>query len=238
MPKLSVVIPTLNEEENPYFIKILESLSGHEEIEVIVSDGGSMDNTFHFCSKFNIKYLSNKTTSRAERINIGIRESSSEMILLQHPRSLISKEGVEYLHQHVTDLSWGGFLHSFDLEHPILKFTSWYSNHIRGGLSGILYLDHCIFLKKSMAISIGELPLVDIFEDTILSHQLLKKFGKPKILPHKVTTSAVRFKTNGIFRQSIMNQYLKIKFHLGANHHQMNKLYEQNTGLNSKYDNE
>ena len=68
MPKLSIVIPTLNEEENPYFIKILESLLEHEEMEVIVSDGGSVDNTSHICSKFNIKYLSNKTTSRAERM--------------------------------------------------------------------------------------------------------------------------------------------------------------------------
>ena len=238
MPKLSVVIPTLNEKENPYFLKILESWLGHEEIEVIVSDGGSVDDTFSCCSRFNVKYLSNKTTSRAERINLGIRESSSEMILLQHPRSLVSKEGIKYLLQNATILSWGGFLHSFDLEHPLLKFTSWYSNRVRGSLSGILYLDHCIFLKKTMALSIGDLPSVDIFEDTILSQKLLKKFGKPKILPHKVTTSAVRFRTNGIFKQSLMNQYLKVKFYLGADHRQMNILYERNTGLNSKYDNE
>ncbi len=97
MPKLSVIIPTLNEEENPYFFKIIELFLSYEEIEVIVSDGGSVDDTFAYCSKLNIKFLSNKTTSRAERINFGIRESSCEMILLQHPRSLIYKEGVEYL---------------------------------------------------------------------------------------------------------------------------------------------
>ncbi|MBT6324987.1 MAG: glycosyltransferase [Bdellovibrionales bacterium] len=236
MPKLSVIIPTLNEEENPYFFKIIELLLSYEEIEVIVSDGGSVDDTFAYCSKLNIIFLSNKTTSRAERINFGIRESSCEMILLQHPRSLICKEGVEYLLKNMANMSWGGFSHSFDSEHPILKFTSWYSNYIRGSLSSILYLDHCIFLKKSMAVSIGEIPIVDIFEDTILSQKLRKKFGKPKILPHKVTTSAFRFKTNGILRQSLINQYLKIKFYLGADHCQMNRLYERNTRLNSKYD--
>lgn len=238
MPNLSVVIPTLNEEENPYFLQILELFSSFEGAEIIVSDGGSIDNTPTCCSKFNIKYLARKTTSRAERINMGIRESSSDMILLHHPRSFVCKKGVEYLIQNAMNLKWGGFLHSFDFDHPILKFTSWYSNYIRGYLSGILYLDHCIFLKKSMARSIGELPLVDIFEDTILSQKLLKNFGKPRILPHKATTSAVRFKTNGMYRQSLMNQYLKVKFYLGADHRQMNKLYETNTRLNSKYDNE
>jgi hypothetical protein len=160
------------------------------------------------------------------------------MILLHHPRSLICKEGIEHLMQYRMNLKWGGFLHFFDLDHPILKFTSWYSNYIRGTFSGILYLDHCIFLERSMALSIGKLPSVDIFEDTILSQRLLKTFGKPKILPHKATTSAVRFETNGIYRQSLINQYLKIKFYLGADHRQMNRLYESKTGLNSEYDND
>lgn len=238
MPKLSVVIPTLNEEGNPYFLKVLESLSDFKEIEIIVSDGGSADNTSALTNNFNVKYLSSKTSSRAERINSGIKESSSDMILLHHPRSLISKEGIKYLIQNAKQLNWGGFEHSFDLANPLLKFTSWYSNRIRATLAGILYLDHCIFLRKSMAISIGEIPPVDIFEDTILSQKLSKQFGRPTILPYKVTTSAIRFKTNGILRQSIMNQYLKIKFHLGADHSQMNRLYEQNTELNSKYDND
>lgn len=236
MPILSVVIPTLNEEENPYFLQALELFSRFKGVEIIVSDGGSVDNTSTYCSKFKVKYLSNKTSSRAEKINVGIRESSSEMILLHHPRSIVCKEGVEYLIQNAMNLKWGGFLHSFDSDHPVLKFTSWYSNYIRGSLSGILYLDHCIFLKKSMALSIGELPLVDIFEDTILSQKLLKTFGKPRILPHKATTSAVRFKTNGIYRQSLMNQYLKVRFYFGAYNAEMNKVYEKGANLNAKYD--
>lgn len=236
MPSLSVIIPTLNEEKNPYFYKILTLLSSYKNIEVIVSDGGSCDETSLLCSKFNVKYLSNKTTSRAERINQGIKHSSNKMILLQHPRSLISNDGVEFLIKNSNKLKWGGFKHSFDLEHPILSFTSWYSNNVRGNLRGIIYLDHCIFLKKSMAVSIGKLPPVDIFEDTILSQKLLEKYGKPKVLSYKVTTSAIRFKTNGIFKQAIMNQLLKIKYYKGADNIEMNKIYEKDLELNAHYE--
>jgi hypothetical protein len=175
VPKLSVVIPVLNEGENPYLLKNLHLFSGFKEIEVIISDGGSEDNTLQLCSNFQVKILKNKTPSRGERINIGIRESSSDMILLQHPRSFACKEGIKHLVKYSGELGWGGFLHSFDMEHPVLTFTSWYSNYIRGALRGILYLDHCIFLKRIMAMSVGGLPSVDIFEDTILSQNLFKK---------------------------------------------------------------
>jgi len=236
MSKLSVIIPTLNESSNAYFPRILESLSTMREIEIIISDGGSTDNTLKLAEYSQVKILSNQTSSRAERLNYGLKEATGEIILLHHPRSLISLEGIEHLLSMTSHLHWGGFTHSFDFRHPLLKFTSWYSNNIRGGISGIIYLDHCIFLKREVLQKFGELPKVDIFEDTILSQILLEKYGKPTILPHLVETSAIRFRTNGIWKQALLNQYLKIKFHLNGNHKKMNELYEKDISLNSKYE--
>ncbi|WP_419168249.1 glycosyltransferase [Halobacteriovorax sp.] len=230
------MIPTFNDASNSYLFKNLEVFSKIKDIEVVISDGGSIDNTLSLCSRFGVTLIKGDSSSRAHRINAGIKASTSPMILLQHPRSFINLVGIEYLLKNIDNLGWGGFTHSFDYKHPILKFTSWYSNSIRGRIKGVLYLDHCIFLKRSMAESIGELPCVDIFEDTILSQRLFEEFGAPNILPYKVITSAIRFKTNGIFKQSLVNQFLKIKFHTGANHLDMNRLYEKNTKLNSNYE--
>lgn len=238
MAELSVIIPTLNEEENPYFLKAMNQLSSIRNIEVIVSDGGSTDNTLNIASEFKTTVISNVVSSRAERINLGLAQASAERILLHHPRSIISQEGIESLLGTTCSSSWGGFTHSFDLEHPLLRFTSWYSNNIRGAISGIVYLDHCIFLTREMALTIGKLPAVDIFEDTILSQRLRKSFGAPTILPYKATTSAIRFKTNGVFKQAFMNQILKLKFYLGADHMKMNKYYEKKLPLNSRYKND
>lgn len=235
MTKLSIVIPTFNEQKNQYFFNILNLLKKFKEVEIIISDGGSRDETRNICEDYEVIFLENKTSSRAKRIKLGIEAAKSDHVLIHHPRSLIDENGLRYLLENCQKLIWGGFTHAFDKKHPLLAFTSWYSNNVRAKIKGILYLDHCIFINKELFETIRDIPDVDIFEDTIISYKLLEKVGKPQILPFKATTSAVRFKTNGVFKQSFLNQILKIKFLLGFDHKKMNEKYEKNTSLNSKY---
>jgi glycosyltransferase involved in cell wall biosynthesis len=236
MLKLSVIIPTLNEMKLSYLPNILEGLSRFDGVEIIVSDGKSSDETLEIAKKFGAKIISSTGPSRSQRLNAGMRVAKAEMFLLHHPRSMVEPKGIEYILRNYDSLLWGGLTHSFDFKHPLLQFTSWYSNNVRGKLSGIVYLDHCIFLRKSIYEKIGEFPNVDIFEDTILSKKILKYFGRPKIIPYFSTTSAIRFKQNGIYKQAILNQFLKISFLAGKNHKEMNRLYEKNLSLNSQYD--
>lgn len=235
MLKLSVIIPTYNEENNLYFIPLISKLKGFPSIEIIISDGGSSDATIEICNKYGLKTVITQTTSRAERLNQGIKLATTPFLLLHHPRSIIDTSGLEFLLQHHDELRWGGFSHSFDKRHPLLQFTSFYSNNIRAKLKGIIYLDHCIFLSSSMANQVFDLPAIDIFEDTVLSSRLRNNFGKPQILAYKVKTSAIRFVRNGYLKQSLLNQYLKIRFYLQGDHKKMNRLYEDNISLNSNY---
>ena len=234
--ELSVIIPTLNEMELGIFPRLVESFSGFDNIEVIVSDGGSSDGTLDIAEKKGFKIISTPLANRAERLNRGIELAQSGMLLLNHPRSIIEREGVAYLISNLSEVLWGGFTHRFDSYHPALKFTSWYSNIIRGGLFGVLYLDHCIFLKKFIYDEIGGIPNVDIFEDTLLSREILKCYEKPTILPYISKTSAVRFMKNGIYRQALLNQYMKIALLLGKDHKEMNSLYERGLSLNIRSD--
>ena len=81
------------------------------------------------------------------------------------------------------------------------------------------------------------IPDVDIFEDTLLS-QKLQAFGDLQILPFNSMTSSIRFKKNGLLKQSLMNQWLKIAFMFNLSLENMNKIYEKGLALNSKYDEE
>ena len=209
MTKLSVVIPTFNESSTGKFLKILEVYKKFPHVQVVVSDGGSTDDTIEVARNSNAKLVHVETMSRAERINHGVEKADGELILLNHPRSLLTHEGVDYLIQNAHNLNWGGFTHVFDHEHPFLKFTSWYSNEIRCKRRGILYLDHCKFARKEYMKSACPLPNVDIFEDTILSSRLKQIAGLPTLVPYKSTTSAIRFQKNGMFKQGLLNQYLK-----------------------------
>lgn len=232
---ISIIFSTYNETKLPFFEKSLKLLSQYEEIEVICVDKYSTDGTTDIITQYGAKLISTSANSRADRQNIGIDNSSGTFILLHHPRSTLTKEGIDYLLKVYPNLSWGGFTHCFDDNNLILKFTSWYSNNVRGTIREILYLDHCIFAQKSLLKKIGNVPSLEIFEDTALSENLAKK-APLKIIPFPSETSAIRFKSNGVFKQAIMNQFLKLAYLWNFDNTSMNKVYEKDLNLNSKYE--
>ncbi len=172
------------------------------------------------------------THSRAVRLNAGVKLSRGEMILFHHPRSCLEEKAWPLLIKQQNLLRWGGFTHRFDIDHPLLNFTSYYSNRVRGHIRGILYLDHCIFFHRKLWRY--PIPEVDIFEDTYLS-KMLNTYSSPILLPLYSTTSAIRFQENGIWYQSILNQILKLGFILGVSDQLMNILYEKGLHLNASY---
>lgn len=214
---LSIVIPTDSTEPDSYFSKTLKSIPTGSDVEFI------------FVSK-------SEARSRAERLNLGFHRSKGEIILFHHPRSFIEQGGILFLiemsQNRNRDSFWGGFTHKFDRDHYLLRFTSWYSNQIRGKVKGILYLDHCIFFDRTLWDK--DLPSVEIFEDTILSYNF-KKFSRPIVLPFISETSSIRFQKNGIWKQCLLNQFLKIAFYMNINYNFLNNIYEKDLGLNDGY---
>lgn len=233
-PIISIIIPTHNELRMDYLRKSLENLSGLEGVELIIVDKKSDDGTSELALKHADKFISSRENSRAGRLNQGIEMSSGEIIFLHHPRSLIDPGVMEYLKKNKENFMWGGLLHQFDSNHPLLEFTSWYSNNVRGRIREILYLDHCIFFKKTLINRQPFIPAVDIFEDTLLSLKL-RKLAPLHLLPFVSKTSAVRFNQNGTWRQAMFNQLLKIGFILKLSDKWMNRLYEAGLSLNSTY---
>ena len=231
---LSIVIPTLNESKSGLLLPILQAYQDVQHCEIICVDGGSQDDTCEIVRQSTARLVQTDISSRAGRLNEGIKQARYGLILLHHPRSLLEVKGIEALIQQAEKIKWGAFTHRFDLQHPLLRFTSWYSNYIRGDRRGIYYLDHCLFAKKQLLLDVGLLPEVDIFEDTELCLRLKKK-NKGIRLAYLSETSAIRFQTFGIYRQAFYNQMLKCLYYLKRSDKSMNKSYEQQLQLNSQY---
>ncbi|EDX87163.1 glycosyl transferase, group 2 family protein [Synechococcus sp. PCC 7335] len=241
----SVVLPCFNESRHGYLPQILENLrsqSGPKQLIAVVSP--SQDDTLAIIQRFpEIEIIQTTASNRAQRLNVGIEASKGEYVLLHHPATLLPEDNAFWqaesaLKQHCA--VWGGFIHSFDMDHWLLRFTSWYSTSMRSR-QGILYLDHCIFATREALTAVGGVPDIDIFEDTALSIALRdfgkasKHNGRAAIASGKVTTSARRFRDRGIYRQALVNQMLKLMYYAKLDPQRLNWLYERKSQINVSY---
>ncbi|MCW7500919.1 glycosyltransferase family protein [Leptospira soteropolitanensis] len=189
------MIPT-DSGENTLFQKSLLGFENHPKVEILPI--GQQEGT-----------------SRAERLNMGFHKTKGELVLFHHPRSFLPPEAINHLIElsckKVPEICWGGFLHQFDKEHMFLRLVSWYSNSIRFRRKGIVYLDHCIFFDRRLWKT--DLKIQYIFEDTELSLEFCK-ISWPILLPYPAITSAHRFEKNGIMKQLVLNQILKLGYFL------------------------
>ena len=247
--RLSIILPCLNEIRHGYLDRILTNLIAQLvpqncEKEIIAVVSASDDGTDRVLDEYaarspEIQVIRSLAKNRAQRLNDGIAVCTGDIILLHHPATLLPERiALQLIEQALESGSkWGAFCHSFDFTHWLLHFTSWYSNHVRLKQKGIVYFDHCPFIDRQVLAEIGNVPDLDIFEDTLLSKRLCQ-FSKPALTQGKVITSARRFHQRGIYRHAMLNQLLKICYHFNIDPKMLNRLYEQKASINVKYDGE
>lgn len=240
--QFSIILPCLNEIRHGYLERILNNLvsqNGEKEIIAVVStsDDGTDRVLEEYASQFaEIQVVRSLARNRAQRLNEGIAISQGEVVLLHHPATLLPEGIALQLIEEVlgSGYQWGAFQHSFDISHWLLRFTSWYSDNVRVKQKGIVYFDHCPFADRQFLATVGNVPDLDIFEDTVLSDRLCR-LSQPVIAKGKVTTSARRFQQRGIYRHAMLNQLLKICYHFNIDPQWLNRLYEQKSSINVKY---
>ena len=228
--QLSLITSIYNGKVSKELKEMIKLVESESRVELIIVNSGDK---LSLVSTDNIIVSEIKTNLRAQRLNHGAQLASSQKYLFVHPRSTVEKEALYYLISNNT-IYWGGLTHCFDKNTIFFKFTSWYSNHVRAKLRQIFYLDHCLYVRKPLFDEIGGFPLLSIFEDTAISENLAQlKYGE--LLPFHSQTSSIRFEKNGVIRQGLLNQVLKVAYILGVDHDRMNKIYEKGLELNSKY---
>ena len=227
---LAIVLPIKDKSDLVRHQALISIVSNNERLRLYVC--GNTDDT----KNSQLVFIPIKTTSRAVRLNLGVQKAladKNEWIILHHPRSTLVLDQSEWdsVEKRLQG-QWGAFTHKFDLAHPLLKFTSWYSNNIRGRYKQIYYLDHCFYLSSQMAKEVFPLKNVDIFEDTLLSLSLRKK-SKGALIPIISLTSAIRFQQKGVIKQLLLNIKMKLHFYLKKDLKEMNKEYEKDIELNT-----
>lgn len=218
---ISVVMPVFNEEK--YLEKLLKQLMKFHLYEIIIVDGGSTDRSIKIASEFSEIKLLFSEKGRAIQMNAGAREASGEILFFIHADSFIDVFAFNKISQVIgtPHVLGGSFYLKFDQDNLWLRF---YSRFSRINHSFFTYGDQGLFILRQNFEALGGYPMMDILEDFELQRRI-RKNGRFVKLPYPITTSARRYKKNGIISQQLKNIIIVALYLIGIPTSKLVKLY-------------
>jgi rSAM/selenodomain-associated transferase 2 len=220
---MSIIIPVLNEAE--IIQKTLTNIKSSVDVEILVIDGGSCDNTVGLVRQMGIKVFVSPSSGRANQMNFGASVAQGEILLFLHADTLLPKDYFTTARQILAqpETIAGAFFLKIDGKEKGLRLMEKLVNW-RSQFFSLPYGDQAIFLKKTVFQKIGGFPDLPIMEDFQLMLNL-RKLGKIRMAPSSVITSARRWQKLGIFRTTLINQLIIIGYFLKVSPTKLKRLY-------------
>ena len=200
--KISVIIPTRNEEAN--IALAVERASTMEPHEVIVVDGGSTDNTVSIAEDGPCIVIPSEA-GRAAQQNTGARQATGDVLLFLHADCWFDCNPEIQIAQSLEDehVAGGAFVHRIDAKGFLFRIIE-RGDSLRVQLWGSAYGDQGIFVRRDVFEELGGFPEVRLMED-VLFMRLLRKRSRIALLPGPLKTSARRWQKHGVIRQTLRN---------------------------------
>jgi len=221
-------VPCLNEVANiERTLLPLQALRqrGHE---VILSDGGSKDNTTAIAALLCDKVISSEK-GRAIQMNTGAAHANGNILLFLHADTIAP----EYLDDLVINALnskhkyWGRFNVKLSGKHCLFRVIETLMN-LRSCFSGIATGDQGIFLRQHTFNELSGFKNIPLMEDIELSSRL-KKVSRPAcITKSHLITSSRRWEEHGILKTILLMWKLRLKYFIGTPPIQLAQQYNDN----------
>jgi len=198
--KISLIIPTLNE-ENTIGQTLAQVCSPEMGLfEVLIVDGGSSDQTKKICAHYPCHFLNSPKKGRGAQMNWGAKHAKGEVLLFLHADTLLPKNARIVIENALVSpkVCSGGFSKVFDQKH-FLSNGGISRSKFRYKWLGIIAGDQGLFVRKEIFQKAGGYPEIEVMEEFYLCKKL-RTLGKMVLLPEYVVTSARRFFDRGIIR--------------------------------------
>ena len=213
---ISLIIPVFNEAS--IIEEYLSKIPMRSDLEVIIIDGQSGDETVALCEKikleFKPKIVISPLKGRANQLNFGVSLAMGEILCFLH---LDSQLPLDYFTQIEELLSRpqaiaGAF--SLAIDAPQIPFR-WLEKLVnwRSRYFSLPYGDQGLFLKTSVFKMMGGFVPMPIMEDYEFV-QRLKKQGTIHISQASILTSSRRWQKLGILKTTLINQGMILGYYL------------------------
>lgn len=218
--KLSIIIPARNEASNiKKTIIMLTARSNLDNIkEIIVVDGDSTDDTARLAAKAGARVIKSGK-GRGRQLQIGGMVATGDVLYFLHADCVPPRDFDRMILDAVrAGYRSGSFKLQFDVAHPILQLTAWFS---RFGHQWFRAGDESLFVEKAVFMEAGGYdPTRAIMEDVEIIPRL-KNLAAFTVIQHSIISSARRYITKGIFRLQALYVILRI---MDIEHHSSNML--------------
>lgn len=229
---ISVIIPALNEADN--IAETLLSIGHENNIQVIVADGGSQDNTVSIAESLGAKVI-NVLPPRSKQMNEGAAEATGDVLLFLHADTRLPKNFARLVLRSLArpGIVAGAFELRIDAPTPglrlIERIANWRSRCLRTP-----YGDQGIFMLSRVFHEAGGFSDFPIMEDFELIRRLRKK-GEIITLSAPILTSSRRWQNFGILKTTLINQLVIIAYYMGIPPATIARLYRRKTGVSSEF---
>ena len=221
--KISVIIPTLNEEEClSVLIPHLQEKSGYIPVhEIIIADAGSNDGTISLSENLGAKVVHCKEKGRAAQMNAGANVASGVLLYFVHADTFPPENYVDLISERLSNNGEAGcFTSIFDWPHPFLRFFNFFSRlpfwFCRGG-------GQTLFVSKRLFDEVdGYKNEMKIMEEYDLISRLKNKTSF-EVIKENAITSARDYKVNGVYRLHLIYAWVFVLYATGASQERMLK---------------
>jgi len=213
-PRISVVVPVLNEGAGiGAALQPLQAWRG-KGAEIVVVDGGSSDDTVVQARDLCDRVL-DAQRGRARQMNAGAAVARGRLLLFLHADTQLPADAFAMLDALVdTPRLWGRFDVKIDGAHPLLRVIASAMNR-RSRWTGVATGDQAVFVSRELFSLIGGFPDIALMEDVALSKRLRRQCP-PRCLRAQVLTSGRRWLRGGVLRTVLLMWSLRLAYVLGV----------------------
>jgi rSAM/selenodomain-associated transferase 2 len=200
-PSVSVIIPALNEAVG--IADCLQSLRPRRPHQIIVVDGGSTDGTPAAAQAADVVLTAPR--GRARQMNAGAAHATGDLLLFLHADCQLQQGALPEVERLLArpEIVAGCFTMTVRASGALYRCIDAAAS-ARVRLTGLVYGDQGLFLRRQDFERIGGYPPLRLMEDVFIS-RTLRRLGRVVVARSRVFVSPRRWQRTGLVRQTLRN---------------------------------